>query len=86
MTERKVGTFEQALGSIGRAFDEFMPVFRKIMAQAAIEAKPPEPYERYQMRKWLSQVPHGGIVDDKAVLIVYNKEYPERSEILVEGI
>lgn len=45
-----------------------------------------EPYDRYQMRKWLSQVPHGGIVGDKAVLIVYNSEAPELSEMIVEDI
>lgn len=42
--------------------------------------------ERYQMRKWLSQVPHGGIVGDSAVLIVYNEQAPEQSEMIVEGI
>jgi hypothetical protein len=42
--------------------------------------------ERHQMRKWLSQVPHGGIVGDSAVLIVYNKQAPEQSEMIVEGI
>lgn len=47
---------------------------------------PPEPYERYQMRKWLSQIPHGGIVGNKAVLIVYNSEAPELSEMIVEDI
>lgn len=43
-----------------------------------------EPAERYQMRKWLSQVPHGGVVGDMGVLIVYNEKYPELSEILVQ--
>jgi hypothetical protein len=42
--------------------------------------------ERHQMRKWLSQIPHGGIVGDKAVLIVYNSEAPELSEMIVGGI
>lgn len=42
--------------------------------------------ERHQMRKWLSQVPHGGIVDGMAVLVVYNKKAPELSELIVEGI
>lgn len=41
--------------------------------------------ERYQMRKWLSQVPHGGMVDDTGVLIVYNKKAPELSYLIVEG-
>lgn len=47
---------------------------------------PPESYERYQMRKWLSQVPHGGIVGDYAYLIVYNREAPERSYVIREGL
>jgi len=47
---------------------------------------PPESYERYQMRKWLSQVPHGGIVGDYAYLIVYNREAPERSYLIREGL
>lgn len=47
---------------------------------------PPESYERYQMRKWLSQVPHGGIVGDNAYLIVYNREAPERSYLIREGL
>lgn len=46
----------------------------------------PEPYERYQIRKWLSQVPHGGIVDNMAVLIVYNEKYPELSYLTFEVI
>jgi len=40
----------------------------------------------YQMRRWLSQVPHGGIVGDSAVLIVYNEEHPSQSYLIVEGI
>lgn len=47
---------------------------------------PPEPYERYQMRKWLSQVPHGGMVGNMAVLIVYNEKHPEQSLLIVEDI
>lgn len=46
----------------------------------------PEPYERYQMRKWLSQVPHGGMVGNMAVLIVYNEKAPEQSEMIVEVV
>lgn len=42
--------------------------------------------ERYQMRKWLSQVPHGGIVGCKAVLVLYNEAMPERSLLIVEDI
>lgn len=47
---------------------------------------PPESYEDYQMRKWLSQVPHGGIVGNKAVLICYNRKHPARSTLIVEDI
>lgn len=73
-----------------------LPVYQQISEQAQqiitnivenIEReKLREPYERYQMRKWLSQVPHGGIVDNKAVLIMYNNEYPEQSYFIVECI
>ncbi len=45
-----------------------------------------EPAERYQIRKWLSQVPHGGIIENKAFLIVYNSEAPELSYIIKEQI
>lgn len=45
-----------------------------------------ESADDYQIRRWLSQVPHGGIVGDKAVLIVYNEEHPSASYILVEDI
>ena len=38
------------------------------------------------LKKWLSEVPNGGIVGDKAVLIVYNEEHPELSFVTVEGI
>jgi len=85
MTERKVGMFEQALGSLGRSFDEFVPVFQKIMAQVAADMQS-ESYERYQMRKWLSQVPHGAIIDDVAYLVVYNEKQPELSYLIVEVI
>lgn len=47
---------------------------------------PDEPAERYQMRKWLSQIPHGGIVGKLAVLVCYNRKCPERSFVIVEGI
>lgn len=40
----------------------------------------------YQMKRWLSQVPHGGIVGNLAVLICYNEEHPEQSEMVVEVI
>jgi hypothetical protein len=39
----------------------------------------------YQMRRWLSQVPHGGMVGEKAVLIVYNEQHPSQSILIVEG-
>ena len=47
---------------------------------------PPETAEDYQMRKWLSQVPHGGIVGNKAVLVCYNHKHPSQSILLVEDI
>lgn len=47
---------------------------------------PDEPPERYQMRKWLSQIPHGGIVGCKAALILYNERMPEQSLLIVEDI
>lgn len=50
------------------------------------QMRPDEPPERYQMRKWLSQIPHGGIVGCKAALILYNNESPERSLLIVEDI
>lgn len=42
--------------------------------------------EAYQIRRWLSQVFHGGVVNDKAVLICYNRKCPELTYLLVEGI
>lgn len=51
----------------------------------AMPVYPDEPPEAYQIRKWLSQVPHGGMVGDLAALIVYNKAHPELSELIVEG-
>lgn len=42
--------------------------------------------EDYQMRRWLSQVPHGGIVGNKAVLVCYNRMHPARSTLIVEDI
>lgn len=42
--------------------------------------------EDYQIRKWLSQVPHGGIVGQKAVLVCYNRMHPARSILIVEDI
>lgn len=51
----------------------------------AMPVYPDEPAERYQIRKWLSQVPHGGFVGEMAVLICYNKKRPELSELVVEG-
>ena len=77
------GDFEKAFGAFGRALDNFMPSFMKIVKQIA-ENLTTESYEDYQIRKWLSQVPHGGMVGDKAVLIVYNEKHPSASYILVE--
>lgn len=45
---------------------------------------PDESYEDYQIRKWLSQVPHGGIVGNTAVLICYNEQHPSASLVIVE--
>lgn len=45
-----------------------------------------ESADRYQIRKWLSQIPHGGIVGNEAVLVVYNSEAPELSYIIKEQI
>lgn len=51
-----------------------------------MDIKPPESYEDYQIRKWLSQVPHGGIVGNTAVLICYNEQHPSASLVIVEDI
>jgi hypothetical protein len=85
MTKQKVGTFEQTFANFGRALDEFVPVFHKAIKTFAASLET-ESYDRYQMRKWLSQVPHGGMVGNMAVLIVYNEEAPERSEVIVEVV
>lgn len=45
---------------------------------------PDESPDDYQIRKWLSQVSHGGMVGDKAVVIVYNEEHPSQSLVIVE--
>ncbi len=76
------GQFEQAFASFGKALDQVIPPFLDVMKRI-LET---ETYERYQMRKWLSQVPHGGIVGNKAVLIVYNEKAPELSYLIVEDI
>ena len=60
------------------------PIFKQ--GKKYMDIIPPESYERYQMRKWLSQVPHGGIIGDTAYLIVYNREAPERSYVIREGL
>lgn len=61
-----------------------------LMPDGSLEASfwqfTPTAYDKHQMRKWLSQVPHGGIVDNKAVLIVYNEKAPEQSYLIVEDI
>lgn len=79
------GDFERAFGAFGRALDNFMPSFIETMKKVA-EILTTETYEDYQIRKWLSQVPHGGMVGDNAVLIVYNEKHPSASYILVEDI
>lgn len=40
----------------------------------------------YQIRRWLSQVSHGGIVGNTAVLIMYNEKHPSQSYLIVEEI
>lgn len=77
------GIFEEAFASMGRAFDNFMPAFHHILEVMKAEASK-EDLQDYQMRRWLSQVPHGGMVGDKAVLIVYNEEHPSQSYLIVE--
>lgn len=50
------------------------------------DIKKPESLQRYQMRRWLSHVPHGCIVNGVAYLVVYNREAPERSYVICEGL
>lgn len=47
---------------------------------------PDEPPGRYQMRKWLSQVEHGCIVGNTAMLLCYDKTCPEKSYVIIEDI
>lgn len=86
MSERKVGDFEKAFSSMGRALDNFMPAFKRIVETLTSELNKEEDLQDYQIRRWLSQVPHGGMVGEKAVLIVYNEKHPSASYILVEDI
>lgn len=79
------GQFETAFGNFGRALDNFVPKFSEVIKAVAEKTKN-ETYDDYQIRKWLSQVPHGGIVGKKAVLIVYNENHPSASYIVVEEI
>jgi len=77
-----------------QAFDVVLPVYTQIVKQQEQVAaniaenmkreRLREPYDDYQIRKWLSQVPHGGMVGDKAVLILYNEEHPSQSLVIVE--
>lgn len=83
MTQRKVGTFEKGFASFGRALDDMMPAFKQIVETLTSELQK-EDLQDYQIRRWLSQVPHGGMVGDTAVLIVYNEKHPSASYILVE--
>lgn len=48
--------------------------------------EPVDSLSRYQIKRWLSQVPHGGIVGNMAVLICYNHKHPEQSLLIVEEI
>lgn len=57
-----------------------------IVRKRYFDIKPAESAEDYQIRKWLSQVPHGGIVDNMAVLICYNEKHPSQSLVIVEDI
>lgn len=44
-------------------------------------------YNRYIVNKFFAGLEtHGAVVGDKAVLIVYNKEFPELSYILTEKL
>ena len=44
-------------------------------------------YERYQVTKFFKQIEtRGVVVGDKAVLLVYDEKYPEKSYILTEQI
>ena len=60
------------------------PIFKQ--GKKYMDIIPPESYDRYQMRKWLSQIPHAAIVDNVAYVIVYNSEAPERSYVVREGL
>lgn len=40
----------------------------------------------YQIKRLLETIPHGGIVNGRAYLIVYNRQVPERSYVICEGI
>lgn len=77
------GAFEQAFAAAGKVIDDVIPVFRRAIETITAELQK-EDLQDYQIRRWLSQVPHGGMVGDKAVLIVYNEKHPSASYILVE--
>lgn len=81
--ERVVGVFEKGFGNFGRALDELVPVFKRAIESLTYKE---EDLQDYQMRRWLSQVPHGGIVGEKAVLIMYNEQHPSQSILIVEDI
>ena len=75
-----------------QAVDVVLPVYKQVLKQqndiaasmAMSMRAQRESYDDYQIRKWLSQVPHGGMVGDKAVLILYNEEHPSQSLLIVE--
>ncbi len=48
--------------------------------------KPVLTAQGYQIRRLLDSIPHGGIVNGKAYLIVYNRAVPERSYVICEGL
>lgn len=48
--------------------------------------KPVLTAQGYQIRRLLEAIPHGGIVNGKAYLIVYNRQIPELSYLISEGI
>lgn len=75
------GVFEQAFAAAGKVLDDVIPVVKRFLESLSY---PEEDLQDYQIRRWLSQVPHGGMVGDKAVLIVYNEQHPSQSYLIVE--
>lgn len=48
------------------------------------DIKPAMSAQAYQITRWLEQVSNGGMVGTKAVVVCYNRIYPERSYLIVE--